>query len=444
MKRIVTFLLAALFVSSCSNGNSQNVPSINVESTATVHVHTYSEDFSYDETHHWNESTCGHEDAVIKVEHNFKEKVTAPTYEEKGYTIYTCEDCGYSYVSDETDVLEHNYSTNLTYNETHHWYSCVDEGYEHLKKGEEPHKYKTKVTDPTYETKGYTTYTCESCGYSYKGNETEVLKHNYSTTLTYNETHHWYSCVDKGYEHLKKDEQPHKYKTKVTQPTYETKGYTTYTCEVCNYSYVGNETEVLKHNYSTTLSYNETHHWYNCVDKGYENLKKGEETHTYDIVVTPSTHEQKGYTTYSCKKCDYSYIDNITELLKHNIKYNLDGGENSPNNPTTFTIEDYIILEAPTKEGYGFLGWFDNDNNLVQVIEIGTNHDVELTAVWKALFIIENNILIDCDETLYVENIKIPSNVIEIGESAFEDCYMRTVFIPKSVTKIQANAFNYC
>lgn len=443
MKKIITFLMSLLLVASC--GSESSVPTTsNVEPTSTVHVHTYSEDFSYDQTHHWNESTCGHEDSVIKVEHNFKEKVTAPTYEEKGYTIYTCEDCGYSYVSDETNVLEHNYSSVLTYNDTHHWYSCIDEGYEHLKKDEQPHKYKTKVTQPTYENKGYTTYTCESCNYSYKSNETDVLKHNYSTVLSYNETHHWYGCTDKGYEHLKKDEKPHTFKTEVTPSTFENKGYTTYTCSTCKYSYKGNETDVLKHNYSTTLSYNETHHWYDCLDKGYESLKKGEETHTYDVVVTPSTHLEKGYTTYSCKKCDYSYVDNVTELLKYNITYNLDGGTNSPNNPDSFTIEDYIILEAPTKEGYGFLGWLDSDGEWVNAIDYGTNKDIELTAMWKALFVIENNVLIDCDEELYVSEIKIPSGVTKIGEYAFEFCNMSSIVIPNSVKEIDYNAFYYC
>ena len=36
----------------------------------------------------------------------YKETVTPPTYDAQGYTIYTCDVCGYSYKSDFTDKLE--------------------------------------------------------------------------------------------------------------------------------------------------------------------------------------------------------------------------------------------------------------------------------------------------------------------------------------------------
>jgi rubrerythrin len=192
MKKKLFFLAILLCVSSCGNNQSylttggNNTPTTSSELTpttsevvdttpevttqqTTTHIHTFEDTLTYDETHHWYAATCGHDDAITKTKHTYEKVVTKPTYEEKGYTVYTCEECGYSYVADETDVLEHSYSSKLTYNETHHWYSCVDEGYEHLKKDEQPHKYKTKVTQPTYENGGYTTYTCEVCSYSYIG-----------------------------------------------------------------------------------------------------------------------------------------------------------------------------------------------------------------------------------------------------------------------------------
>ena len=66
--------------------------------------------------------------------HTFTTSITDPTYEQGGYTTYKCSTCGYSYVDDETDKLEHNYSSSWSYDEYSHWHTCIDKGYEHLKK----------------------------------------------------------------------------------------------------------------------------------------------------------------------------------------------------------------------------------------------------------------------------------------------------------------------
>ena len=58
-----------------------------------------------------------------------------PTCTEMGFTTYTCEDCGDSYISDYTDKL--------------------------------PHEYKATVTEPACTELGFTTYVCDDCGDSY-------------------------------------------------------------------------------------------------------------------------------------------------------------------------------------------------------------------------------------------------------------------------------------
>ena len=70
--------------------------------------------------------------------------VTAPTCTEDGYTTYTCNTCGHSYIENIVTTLGHIYN-------------CV-------------------VTDATCTQPGYTTYTCE-CGYSFTDDIVAALGH---------------------------------------------------------------------------------------------------------------------------------------------------------------------------------------------------------------------------------------------------------------------------
>ena len=439
--KTLILLLVSFILTGC--GPSTSEPTVNDEPTS--HTHTYASTYSYDEDFHWYASTCGHDDTVNKVSHSFDKEVIPSTFEEKGYTKYTCKECGFSYNDDETDVLKHNFSSKLSYDEQTHWYSCTDKGYEHLKKDEAPHDFKSTVTKPTFEEKGYTTYSCKSCEYSYKANETDVLKHNYSTTYSYNETHHWFACTDKGYENLKKGEEKHTFTHKTVDPTYESKGYTTHTCSVCKYSYTDTYIDALTHNYSTTYSYNETHHWFACLDSGYENLKKDEKPHNYNVVTVPSTYEEEGFTTYTCKDCGYSYNGNYTPLLRYKIIYHLDGGINSEYNPDSFTINDFVSLKPAKKDGYAFAGWFDNSGNEVTTIEQGTNHDVEVTAKWEDIFVIQNNTITSFDDSYGQYEVVIPDGVTKIGKQAFfKSRYVQVLYIPSSVTTFEEDAFDEC
>ena len=49
-------------------------------------------------------------------------------------------------------------------------------------------------------------------------------------------------------------------------------------------------------------------------------------------------------------------------VTKYNINYKLDGGTNAAGNPKIYTIEDSITLEAPTKDGFKFLGWYEAED----------------------------------------------------------------------------------
>ena len=71
------------------------------------------------------------------------------------------------------------------------------------------------------------------------------------------------------------------------------------------------------------------------------------------------------------------------EAIAYTITYNLYGGVNNENNPSTYTIEDSVTLSDPTREGYSFASWYDSENNPINSIELGTYGDLTLNANWS-------------------------------------------------------------
>lgn len=71
------------------------------------------------------------------------------------------------------------------------------------------------------------------------------------------------------------------------------------------------------------------------------------------------------------------------EINSYDITYDLAGGVNNSENPTTYTIESGLItLKNPTREGYTFVGWY-NGEQLVTTIDSNTLENITLTAKWK-------------------------------------------------------------
>lgn len=113
-------------------------------------------------------------------------------------------------------------------------------------------------------------------------------------------------------------------------------------------------------------------------------------------VSEPSAPEKTGYsfagwyedsnllTQYSFS---HAVTQNITLYAKwtpieYEIHYELNGGTNSSNNPSSYTIENpEITLAAPTKSGYSFAGWVSN-SSYISNIQQGTVGDLYITAQW--------------------------------------------------------------
>lgn len=76
------------------------------------------------------------------------------------------------------------------------------------------------------------------------------------------------------------------------------------------------------------------------------------------------------------------------EPVSYRITYDLDGGENASSNPTSYTTEDRVVLEAPTKVGYDFVGWTGTglEAPVEQVIvEMGDGGERTYKAHWSPI-----------------------------------------------------------
>ena len=168
---------------------------------------------------------CHAKDPGQTHEHNYKSTVTKPTCTEKGYTTHTCA-CGDSYKDSYKDALGHLYIFG----------KCIRCGEKEDNSDTHTHDYKSRVVEPTCTEGGYTLWECE-CGKSYETLHTKALGHEYKDGL----------CIRCGAKDP--NAHTHKYVETVTKPTCTEKGYTTYTCSVCNDSYKGSYVDALGHSY---------------------------------------------------------------------------------------------------------------------------------------------------------------------------------------------------
>lgn len=76
----------------------------------------------------------------------------------------------------------------------------------------------------------------------------------------------------------------------------------------------------------------------------------------------------------------------LTKSIGYTITYNLDGGTNSANNPSKYTIDNEVQFSEPSKTGYEFTGWYDNNGNRVEKISKGSMGDITLTARWELIY----------------------------------------------------------
>ena len=151
--------------------------------------------------------------------------------------------------------------------------------------------------------------------------------------------------------------------------------------------------------------------------------------------VTEITAQDKGDITLYAKWTAYNY---------KNINYVLDGGTLSEDAPTNYVVTVGVNLSnvVPTKDGYKFLGWFDNAEGLgnpITEISKDAEEDITLYALWQ-----DETINFDVTYVLNGGNTKWDSRDALIAEflSDFSSIAGKTITAANFTTAAREAEFN--
>lgn len=101
-----------------------------------------------------------------------------------------------------------------------------------------------------------------------------------------------------------------------------------------------------------------------------------------DVTETAALDENNSFTVEVTG--DIMVLFNCNEIA-YTITYDLGGGTNNENNRTSYYLSDGTVrLYDPTREGYIFKGWQNEDGEIVTELDASAARDVTLTAVWEA------------------------------------------------------------
>ncbi len=281
-----------------------------------------------------HKSVCRHNTEHVKTEKcQLTQTTVDATCEKGGYTEHSCPNCGQSFQDNFTEKLNHNWGDwkyagkDQDGNDTHTRKclraDCDEE--QNAKCNIVSVEDAATCTKPEKITK-----TCEDCRHSTTEDGDDLaLGHTWSTrTHSEKDGKHIHSRYCLVCEEPDEDAECD-FDIVTTDPTCYSKGYSTYTCGGCGYSYTDNETDTLEHSWSG-WAYNEENsaHYRRCENDGCAEVQWGQ--CDYDEFITHPTCEAQGYTTYRCKTCPHEYQDDFVKATDHEWgKWTHDEGTNT-------------------------------------------------------------------------------------------------------------------
>ena len=314
-------------------------------------------------------------DFIAPTGHEYTNETVAPTCEDEGYTLHTCSRCEKTEKDTIVSATGHNYAQNIiaptceTQGCTINY--CINCDFETRTDYVKPlgHDKEQSTVAPTCEDEGYNISTCkrENCDYEYMNGFVQPLGHSYVEVSKKNPT-----CEAEGFSTYKCEICEHEYKgdytdilghsyeeTEIVFPTCEAKGYTVYKCESCGHEYSGSYVDMLGHNYieigtvePTCLEGGNSTFMCSICDHQYISDYTEPTGHTtYTKTVTKPTCTTEGYTTYKCDKCEYEYKSDKLPPEDHTYKKIYV----RPNiEKTGYTINKCIVCEVEHISDYVF------------------------------------------------------------------------------------------
>lgn len=193
-----------------------------------------------------------------------------------------------------------------------------------------------------------------------------------------------------------------------------------------------------------------------CSSCGKVHANRLHKDHDWDteVVVTPPTCTDPGYTTHYCNNCDETYVDAHINALGHTESDWIIDVEPTFSTPgskhTVCTVcgETVRAETIPTtgEESDGILTYrvLDDGTLSVRATDTATTpSEVVIPSTYngKTVTQISDYAFSGCSSTT---KITIPNSVTYIGQYAFNRCSMlETILIPSSVTTVGQYAFNY-
>lgn len=295
-----------------------------------------------------------------------------------------------------TVYLEHTYSTELAYDETHHWYPCRDETCDSVE-GKEEHLWDEGfvLEEATMEEEGVMEYSCE-CGASYEDVIPKLThpKHVYTGEWKYDADTHWKQCT---YADCVETTEPEDHAfdegVPVSAPTASAKGVVKYTCEICKYV----ETEYL-------------------TAEEWENSEWGDDEEEEEVMEVGDEFEDPD------TKAEYEIASKNNEVIYLAPDKKTYSKVTVPN-----TVEfDGVVYRVTEIAPDAFKG-----NKKLKTVKIGSN----IKTIGARAFY-------GCTK---LTKVTMGSKVTTIGNSAFQNCTaLKSITIPKTVSKIGSKAFYNC